>query len=75
MTGCKLAWMIAGIVHCNLHNQTITAISQPPSQRKDVDPFSRSKDAFKNTRLLNVQPGKLRCFGNETVNVPVIIFS
>lgn len=23
MTGCKLAWMIAGIVHCNLHNHPI----------------------------------------------------
>lgn len=67
--------MITGIIHCNFRHQTITTINQPLPQRKDVA-FSRSQDAFKKkTQLLNVQPGKLRRFGSETVNVPVIIFS
>lgn len=47
MTGSKLAWMFTGIIHCNLHNQTITL--NQPSPPKERRSFLKVKGCFSKT--------------------------
>lgn len=56
-----------GIIHCLLHNSTITMASLLSARRAQVKECPR-------TQLLSTQPVKQRCFLKETVNVPVITY-
>lgn len=49
MTGSKLAWMFTGIIHCNLHNQTITL--NQPSPPKERRSFLKVKGCFSKTHV------------------------